>query len=724
MPINVTNPTQTVIIEVATVVGPKGDKGDPGNGTGTSTPAPVQSVQGKIGAVVLTPSDIGAADATHTHPIATATVDGLLSKTDKAKLDGLSNSPVINPVTTTVNGLMLSTDKTKLDGIAVNATANATDAILKDRANHTGVQAISTVTGLQTALDTKYVKATTGIPATDLDTTLFPANAILQALANGSPSEVASIQNIIGGYGAVARKSVPTVGTLGDSISQNHYQDPNLGGMVSRTILSQFAFVAWASWLSGGTVRANPLSMEGYSGQRTDQILVSALGANSMTDMGRQISLTSNCSITTGSNVITTSGVITQAGVGMYVTGTGIPVNSTIVSIQSATQFTISNVATATNATASLILGDKKPNGIQANTPNITVVIAGTNDMNQATYAEHASGVAMQRCVAGLRALWAYVRACGSTPIAVSLFPGNGTWAYTPNTTATVTEQRAYKPLWNAAIKAAAITDNVSYFDAYAVCGNSDGSWKTGFIEGGYAGGPFFGNLVGEDPFGMHPGLNSMRPLGMALAPILAVMAGASPKVPRLYPSATAIYNAPYVADARGGYANFVNGILASTLSNISFDYNPQGDGVVAISTPTMDISGGGTIKISKPSSATSGGFARCMVGTPLTVSAGQTYVFFADIRAVQADSNTTYAVYIADGTAGGTTNQPIAQWSFTGSQSRAAVDTGILRVMVSYTVPTGCTSIKAYAQIGQGAGTVGNTDALYVANFGQLRLS
>jgi hypothetical protein len=32
------------------------------------------------------------------------------------------------------------------------------------------MQAISTVTGLQTALDTKYVKATTGIPKTDLDT--------------------------------------------------------------------------------------------------------------------------------------------------------------------------------------------------------------------------------------------------------------------------------------------------------------------------------------------------------------------------------------------------------------------------------------------------------------------------------------------------------------------------------------------------------------------------
>lgn len=46
-------------------------------------------------------------------------------------------------------------DETKLDGIATGATANDTDANLKNRANHTGTQAISTVTDLQTTLDAK-----------------------------------------------------------------------------------------------------------------------------------------------------------------------------------------------------------------------------------------------------------------------------------------------------------------------------------------------------------------------------------------------------------------------------------------------------------------------------------------------------------------------------------------------------------------------------------------
>lgn len=48
-----------------------------------------------------------------------------------------------------------SADKTKLDGIAAGATANSSDADLRDRGTHTGTQAISTVSGLQSALDGK-----------------------------------------------------------------------------------------------------------------------------------------------------------------------------------------------------------------------------------------------------------------------------------------------------------------------------------------------------------------------------------------------------------------------------------------------------------------------------------------------------------------------------------------------------------------------------------------
>lgn len=56
-------------------------------------------------------------------------------------------------------GFMSLADKTKMDGIAAGATANATDAQLRDRATHTGTQAIATVSGLQAALDAVTTQA-------------------------------------------------------------------------------------------------------------------------------------------------------------------------------------------------------------------------------------------------------------------------------------------------------------------------------------------------------------------------------------------------------------------------------------------------------------------------------------------------------------------------------------------------------------------------------------
>lgn len=51
-------------------------------------------------------------------------------------------------------------EKSKLAGVAAGATANSTDAQLRDRATHTGEQPIASVTGLQSSLDSKASKAT------------------------------------------------------------------------------------------------------------------------------------------------------------------------------------------------------------------------------------------------------------------------------------------------------------------------------------------------------------------------------------------------------------------------------------------------------------------------------------------------------------------------------------------------------------------------------------
>ena len=56
----------------------------------------------------------------------------------------------IPAATTSAWGAMTDEDKTKLDGIAAGATANDTDANLKNRANHTGTQTASTISDFDT----------------------------------------------------------------------------------------------------------------------------------------------------------------------------------------------------------------------------------------------------------------------------------------------------------------------------------------------------------------------------------------------------------------------------------------------------------------------------------------------------------------------------------------------------------------------------------------------
>ena len=82
----------------------------------------------------------GKAASSHTHTIANVT--GL-----QTALDG--KQPLATVLTNTT-AAFTTAQETKLAGIATGATANDTDANLKNRANHTGTQAASTITGLAT----------------------------------------------------------------------------------------------------------------------------------------------------------------------------------------------------------------------------------------------------------------------------------------------------------------------------------------------------------------------------------------------------------------------------------------------------------------------------------------------------------------------------------------------------------------------------------------------
>lgn len=129
---------------------------------------PVQSVNGQAGNIVLSPGDIGAATAAQG-----AKADSAIQPGNPALSDAREwNAATIDEAEATAGtattrrafsalrvrqGILgwwnNSSDKTKLDGIASGATANASDADLRDRSTHSGVQAISTITGLQAALN-------------------------------------------------------------------------------------------------------------------------------------------------------------------------------------------------------------------------------------------------------------------------------------------------------------------------------------------------------------------------------------------------------------------------------------------------------------------------------------------------------------------------------------------------------------------------------------------
>jgi hypothetical protein len=105
----------------------------------------VTSVAGKVGAVTLGPTDVGAAPVSHSHvaadlPSATTAAKGIVQLSDststtssvlaatstavKAAYDLAAGRATTAVATTSANGLMSSTDKSKLDGVTAGAQPN------------------------------------------------------------------------------------------------------------------------------------------------------------------------------------------------------------------------------------------------------------------------------------------------------------------------------------------------------------------------------------------------------------------------------------------------------------------------------------------------------------------------------------------------------------------------------------------------------------------------
>lgn len=109
----------------------------------------------------------------------------------------VANSPITSAGTIAISYAsgyqgFTTAQSTKLAGIAANATANDTDANLRNRANHTGTQAIGTVTGLQAALDGKInvteKGAANGVPTLGIDGKI-PTNQLPDSVLGGMTFE-------------------------------------------------------------------------------------------------------------------------------------------------------------------------------------------------------------------------------------------------------------------------------------------------------------------------------------------------------------------------------------------------------------------------------------------------------------------------------------------------------------------------------------------------------
>ena len=137
-----------------------------GGGGGGAALTPQQVAAGAVG--VLASNNAGLAIEPDGDPLAASGGGGATNLSATASPTGVTvtsdtGTDAAIPLANGTNaGLMAPAQVAKLAGVADGATANATDADLRNRSTHTGTQAISTVTGLAGALGAKAAKAASG----------------------------------------------------------------------------------------------------------------------------------------------------------------------------------------------------------------------------------------------------------------------------------------------------------------------------------------------------------------------------------------------------------------------------------------------------------------------------------------------------------------------------------------------------------------------------------
>ena len=286
-----------------------------------SAAAPVQSVAGKTGVVTLTKDDVG------------------LSNVD-------NTSDVNKPVSTA----QAAADSAVQSAAASDAAtkANNAQAFAVQRNNHTGTQAIGTVDGLQTVLDSKAATNHTHT-SEELFSSLSEPGTKNIYVDNGRTdtytadgSQYKPFKTMRAALASVS--SASSLADMNDTTKRFYcfriapgFYDEESGGTLNIPFRPGVVFDV----TGGATLKGN------YLWSRPANVVPATTGGNTNP-------VTS--ATTTGSNTITvsTSHVnYSRLKVGTIMTGTGMPTNTVITAINGST-ITLNNTATATNASASL----------------------------------------------------------------------------------------------------------------------------------------------------------------------------------------------------------------------------------------------------------------------------------------------------------------------------------------------------------------------------------
>jgi Collagen triple helix repeat (20 copies) len=232
----------------------------------------------------------------------------------------------------TATALSAGADRTKLDGIATGATANSTDAVLLARANHTGTQAVGTITGLA-AVATSGAKADVGLGNVDNTTDANKPVSAAQAAADSTVLSSAATD-------ATTKADAAQVAAIAAS-APNSSKDAS-GGYPGLTLFKlnlRNAANTFTSWFTTAATAARTWTLPDKDG--TVAMLSDITGTNSGTNTGDNATntqysgLVSNATHTgdaTGSTALT---VVKINGTSLAGLATGLLKNTTTTGVPS-----------------------------------------------------------------------------------------------------------------------------------------------------------------------------------------------------------------------------------------------------------------------------------------------------------------------------------------------------------------------------------------------------